>query len=226
MSTSNTRVFNPEFAEILEEAFSRCQIRPQTINQDHINEALRSANLMLVKFANAGVQQYRLQQQTVIMEAGEPRYELAAGTLDVWSMVYTRDGQDTPVWPMSRTDYEYIPTKTQPGRPHDFFFDRSSIDNGLRHFDLYPTPDTDGDTIRVWALMRSQDAVGIAENLTVAYEGFDAYAAELAARLARKYAPELLPGRTGLAQEAEDAWKLWRGADRERAPLRLKMRGY
>lgn len=226
MATSQTRTFSPEFAEILEESFSRCLIRPQTINQDHIYEAIRSANLMLVEFTNAGVQQYRLIEQTITLTAGQEQYSLAAGTLDIWSMVFNRDGQDTPVWPHSRTDYQRIPSKGQEGRPYNYFIDRGAVGNAQRQVYLWPTPDTTGETVRIWALTRSEDAIETSENLTVAYEGFDAYAAKLAERLARKFAPELLGGRDGLKQEAKDAWDLWRGADRERTPLRFRMRGY
>lgn len=226
MSVSTTRTFNPEFAEILTEAYSRCLIRPQTINQEHIRDAIRSANLMLVDFSNAGVQQYRLIEQEITLVSGQAVYSLAVGTLDVWSMVFRRDDQDTPVWPMSRTDYQRIPNKTQEGRPYNYFCDRASIDNGQRTISLYPTPERDGDTLQIWALTRSLDAVQMRQNLTVAYEGFEAYCSSLARRLARKYAPELIGGQTGLAQEELQAWNLWRGADKERSPLRIRMRGY
>ncbi len=45
------RTFNPQFAELLSEAFARAEIRPIGVTQEHIEEAIRSANYLLTDFS-------------------------------------------------------------------------------------------------------------------------------------------------------------------------------
>jgi hypothetical protein len=224
MATSGVRQFNPQFAELLSEAFSRIQIRPAAVTQDHIVEAVRSANLMFVSFANRVQHQFQLQEVTQALTASDPTYDLPAGGLDVWSAVVRKDGVDTPVWPMARVDYQRIPSKTQEGRPFNYFVERGKVGNTRRTITFWPTPDgTSADEAIMWVLMRPEDATGLPENISVAWEWFDAYACDLTARLAEKYAPELYDGKSIMAERAFLSAK---GADRERAPTRFRMRGY
>lgn len=223
MATSGTITTDYQFAEIMSEAFERCQIPPLAIVQEHIDACVRSAQLMLVEFGNRGVHQYQLSHTTIDLEAGEPTYNLPVGTIDLWSAVLTRDGSDTPVWPMGRQAYEYIPKKSQTGRPFNYFVDRATTGLQLRTVTLWPVPDRSTDVLKVWVWKSAQDVGSIGNTLAVAPEWVDAYAAGLAKRMARKFAPGLVGE---LTSEAEQAFSLAHGTDRERAPLRLRMRGY
>lgn len=223
MSTSGTRAFDPQFAELLSEAFSRIQIRPLSVTQEHIDEAIRSANLMLVHFAIKGMAQYQMSQQSISLVQGTPTYNLPAGALDIWSAVHRRDNLDTPVWPFSRSDYHHIPSKTQEGRPFNYFADRGVLGAATRSVTLWPTPDRTGDELLCWFLMKSEDASGLPENISVAYEYFEAYASNLCARLAEKFAPQSFREKLQLA---DMAWKAAQDGNRERAPTRMRMRGY
>jgi hypothetical protein len=224
MATSGTRLFNPQFAELLSEAFSRILIRPAAITQDHIEEGLRSANLMFISFANRVQHQFQLQEVTQALTANDPSYDLPVGAADVWSAVVRKDGVDTPVWPMARTDYQRVPSKTQTGRPFNYFVERGKVGTTVRTITFWPTPDgTSATEARMWVLMRPQDATGLPENIGSSWEWFDAYAADLTARLAEKFAPELMVDKK---LEAREAFNIAKGADRERAPTRFRMRGY
>lgn len=224
MATSGTRTFNPKFADLLSEAFSRVLIRSAAVTQDHIDEAIRSANLMFVSFANRVQHQFQLQHVTQALTAADAEYDLPVGALDVWSAVVRKDGQDTPVWPMARVDYQRIPSKTQEGRPFNFFVERGKVGNAQRTITFWPTPDgTSATEARMWVLMRPEDATGLPENLSVAWEWFDAYASDLTARLAEKYAPEQHADKEA---KAERAFLIAKGGDRERSPTRFRMRGY
>lgn len=223
MATSGTRLFNPDFADLLSEAFARCLIRPAVVNQEHIDEAMRSANLTFITMAAKSQMQFQMQEVTLTMEAGEPTYNLPVGALEAWSAVYRKDNQDTPVWPMSRLNYQRIPDKTNEGRPFNFLMERGKIGIEQRTVTLWPVPDTDDDELVVWCVMKPEDVTAMPETLGIAWEWFDAYAAELARRLARKFAPELV---ADLAVESNEAVGLAKHSDRERAPLRLRMRGY
>lgn len=215
--------FNPEFAEILSEAFSNCGIRPQTVTSEHIDEALRSANLGLVKFSNAGVKQYQLLYKTLALTAGVASYSLPADTLDVWAATVIRDGSETPIWPISRVDYMNIPKKIQTGRSYNYYVDKGKVGLTQRTIYLWPTPDRSTDVINYWAWTRNSDATDLNQTSPMAYEWLDAYALELSTRLSIKYAPD----RTALFQQmAAESFKLAKEGNRERAPVRFKMRGY
>jgi hypothetical protein len=218
-----TTTFNPEFAEILSEAFANCGIRPSTVTTEHIDEAIRSSNLALLKFSNLGVKQYNLVQRTITTVSGQASYSLPQSSLDVWSAVLTRDNADTPIWPIGRTDYQNIPKKTQLGKTYNYFVDRGKVGTTQRTIYVWPVPDRSTDIISYWSWERETDQTDMNQTAPIAYEWIDAYACEIAARMAKKFAPD----RFGLLkQEAKEAFVTARMADRERAPVRFKFRGY
>jgi len=218
-----SKSFNPEFAELLSEVFFRCSIVPLDVTQEHIDEALRSANFALVKFNNKGVKEYQLVQQSIPLVAGTASYSLAAGTLDVWSAVLHRGTQDIPVWPIGRVDYQRIPSKTTQGRPFNYFVDKGQTGTAQRTITFWPSPENSTDTVTIWAWVRSDDQLSMAQTVPMAYEWLDAYAAEIAARMARKYKPDAVDS---LKAEAAEAFLDARATDRDRSPTRFRMRGY
>lgn len=218
-----TATFNPEFAEILSEAFSNCGIRPVNVTTEHIVEATRSAQLTLVDFSNKGVKQYQLQNRTITVTSGISFISLPADVLDVWSATVLRDGQETPMWPISRTDYQNIPKKSQTGRMFNYFVDKGKEGTTPRIVYLWPTPDRSTDVFSYWAWVRNSDQLTMSQLAPMSYEWLDAYATALALRLARKFAPDRIEDLKGVSS---DAFLNARYADRERAPTRFKMRGY
>jgi hypothetical protein len=215
--------FDPTFAEVLSEAFSNCGIRPQLVTQEHIDEAIRSANYALVKFSNRGVKQYSLSYRTLTLNPASASYVLPEDVIDVWAATTLRDGAETPIWPISRTDYLTIPKKTNTGRPYNYFFDKGATGTNQRTIYLWPMPDRTTDVLNYWALTRHTDVTDLSSVGPMAYEWLDAYANEIAVRMALKYAPDRLAGLTTLA---EQSFQLAYSANRERAPVRFKMRGY
>lgn len=222
------RTFNPQFAELLSEAFSRIEIRPIQVEQEHIDEALRSVNFLLTEFANRGVHQFQLITQDIPTIVGEPTYELMDGALDVWHAVYSRDGSDTPIWPFSRSDYHSVPDKDAEGRPNQYFTDRGKTGNVRRTITLWPVPDR-VDTLKLWVWARADQQTSLTETAPIAHEFIDAYADGLGLRLAKKFnrlkVRELTadfygsPGNPG-------SFDLAVTAARERSPSRFRMRGY
>jgi hypothetical protein len=218
-----TATFNPEFAEILSEAFANCGIRPASVAVEHLDEALRSANLLLVSFSNRGVKQYQLQYRQLAVTSGVTSMTLPTDVLDVWAATLLRDGQETPLWPIARTDYLAIPKKSQTGRIFNYFVDRGKEGTTARVIYVWPTSDRATDVINYWAWVRNSDEVDMNQTSPMSYEWLDAYASELAARMAWKYAPDRVEK---LQARADRAFLEARYADRERAPTRFKMRGY
>lgn len=221
MATSGTRDFTPTFADMLSEAFSRIQIRAANVVEEHITEAIRSANLMLIDFGNRGVQQYQLIESTLALTATDATYDLPAGTIDVWHAIYRRDDSDTPIWPISRSDYHSIPDKTNPGRPFNFFVAREPVGDDTRTITFWPVPDR-ADSVLLWVWVQPESVEKMNETLGISKEWFDAYAAALAARLGRKFAPALV---NDLSSEAGVAFLAARSATRERRDLRIRGRG-
>jgi hypothetical protein len=207
---------------MLSEAFSRCLIRPANVTQDHIEEAIRSANLMLIEFGNDGVHQHQLVEAVIPTVPAQETYDLPAGTIDVWHAIFRRSDSDTPIWPMSRSDYHSIPNKTNPGRPFNYFVERNPVGDGTRTITLWPVPDQ-VDELRIWVWVQHETVVKLNETLGVAKEWFDAYAAALAARLAWKFAASLIDK---LEAKAGQAYKLAKTATRERVDTRVRAQGY
>lgn len=223
MATSGTRTFNPDLAEITVEAFERCQIRPSAITGEHISSAIRSCNFMLSDWSTKGFKQFELANATLSMIVSVANYTLPAGTLDIWSAVLRRNGIDDPMYAISRTDYNDIPKKDVEGRPDRYFVDRGQTGDGQRVAYIWPTPDNSTDVIRYIALRRIEDVTNLAETAPVAYEWNEAFVSGLAAKLAVKFAPQLVSDRVA---EAMFAFKNARDADRDRSPLRIRVRGY
>jgi hypothetical protein len=217
------RTFNPQFAEILSEAFSRIEIRPLQVTQEHIDEALRSANFLLTEMTNRGVTQFQLIEQEITLVAGTATYDLMEGALDVWHAVYTRDGSDTPIWPFSRSDYHSIPDKTAAGRSNQYFTDRGKTGNTRRTITLWPVPDR-ADTLNLWVWARADTQTNdISLTAPIAAEFVDAYADGLGKRLAKKFNRLKV---SELSKDFEESFGLAFTTARERTPLRIRMRGY
>lgn len=224
MSTSGTRQFTPDFADLLSEAFSRVRVRPETVVEEHIKQAILSANLMLVELAGAGIEEFALTETIITLVDGTSIYNLPAGTVDVWYGIVRKANNDTPIWPISRDDFTSIPNKTTKGRPLNFFVDRSGIGETTRTITFWPVPGTaSADTVRLWVWRRPEAILKIGNDIGVSWEWLDCYAAGLAKRLAVKYAPDLEEKR---AQEFGRAIVLAKRLGRNRAPTRIRATGY
>lgn len=126
----------------------------------------------------------------------------------------TAQPQDRVVFSISRTDYNNVPDKFQQGYPTTYWFNRQI--NPTVTF--YLTPDGNGPyQFFYWRQVRPQDAV-LQNGTTIEMPSrfFDAFAAGLAARLARKYNPQLA---AELRAEAQEAFTKAAQEDTERTPI-------
>lgn len=221
MATSGTRNFTPRFADMLSEAFSNALIRLSNVTAEHVDQAILSANLMLIDFGNRGVHQYQLFEQSITLASGTATYALPAGTNDVWSAVLRRDGADTPVWPMSRSDYHTLPDKDTEGRPFNFAVSTEAVGDAARSITLWPVPDRT-DTLLLWLWGQPEAVVKMNETLGVGKQWYNAYATALSWRIAKKFAPQVADQ---LKMDAEAAFAYAQMATRERRDLRLRATG-
>lgn len=127
------------------------------------------------------------------------------------------DPIDRILTPISRTDYAAQPDKIQQAPPTTFWFDRVSP---IPVLTMWPAPDGNGPyVVFLYCMRRIQDAsVGSGQTSDIPYRFVDALVADLAKRLARKYAPALV---AELTMEANEAWLLASGEDRERVSFFL-----
>ncbi len=222
MTTSGTynTVANFNIAQIIDEAFRRCQITPSEITGEHMISARISLDLMFTTWCNDGLQQFIIDQQIhpLVGDGTDTNFTTPAGTVDLWSMVF-RNANDTDmeISAISRVDYQNISQKVTAGQPVSYFVDKTTIPPVVY---LWPVQNVTG-TFVVYNRVRQIQDTGAYTNTpdtTVLYK--DAICAGLAARLAEKYCDADLE--TRLLAKYEQIYTLAKDQDRDRAPLVIK----
>ena len=184
MAVSNSKDFELDVAEYIEEAFERCGLEVRT-GYD-LKTARRSLNLMLAEWANRGLNQWTIKQRTLSLVKSDGQYDLGTDVIDVLSVVVRRDDTDFSVERISRDTYLSIPNKTTEGRTNQFFLDRQITPN----LKIWPVPENSTDVIHYDALTRIDDADTQVNTLDVPFRFYPCLAAGLAYYLAMKKAPE------------------------------------
>lgn len=228
MATSGTYIFNPDLAEMVDEALERCRIDPAKITSRHILSARRSMRFMLADWATRDYHNFRIQRQSFALVQSQSVY--IAGTdfdneapatngqaiLDILHVVLRRNGVDTPVVLMSRDELINIPDKDIEGRP-----DRVFIDKGRDGITLtfWTVPENSTDEIHYDAVLKFEDSDTAADNSDIPYYMYDAFAYGLSFRLAEKFSvPDL---EAALYQKSENAFRSGSNAARERGDVRI-----
>lgn len=130
MSTSGTSVFNLDLNNIVEEAFERCGLESRT-GYD-LKTARRSMNLMAIEWANRGINLWTVDQQTIVMNTGQPIYPLPVDTIDILdAVIRTQSGSqynqvDINVSRIAEPTYLSIPNKLTTGRPIQMYVNRQT----------------------------------------------------------------------------------------------------
>jgi hypothetical protein len=213
MTTSGTRDFNLDVAEIIEEAYERCGLEVRT-GYD-ARTARRSLNLMLAEWANRGLNLWTVAEGMFTVTQGDASYVLAADVIDILDVVVRRSGTDFEVDRISRTEYFTLPNKTTQGRPSQYFLDRTITPTMY----LWTAPDNSTDQIRYYYVRRMQDADSLKNTNDIPFRFLPCMVAGLSYYLSMKKAPE----RTGLLKAVYDE-EFQRAADEDidRVPLKLQ----
>tara|TARA_R110001592_G_scaffold34235_2_gene117697 strand:- start:4865 stop:5533 length:669 start_codon:yes stop_codon:yes gene_type:complete len=186
MTVSNSKDFELDVAEYIEEAFERCGLEVRT-GYD-LKTAKRSLNLMLAEWANRGLNQWTIKQRTQTVTQADGEYDLGADVIDVLSLVVRRDNTDFALTRVSRDTFLSIPVKTTQGRPSQFFLDRQITPN----LKIWPVPDNSTDVIVYDALTRMDDADAQVNTLDMPFRFYPCLAAGLAYYIGLKRAPNRL----------------------------------
>ncbi len=226
--TTDTTEFNLDLNAVVEEAFERCGAELRT-GYD-LRTARRSLNLLLMEWANRGINLWTLDSGEIPLVVGQADYDLPLDTVDLLDhVVRTGTGTaqvDIGISRISVSTYATIPNKTVAGRPLQVWVQRQSgaTDSvGAVQYPkitVWPVPDSSTPyTFVYWRLRRMQDAGNGINGQDVPFRLMPALVAGLAYMLSMK-----LPGAAERSQslktEYEQQWQLAAEEDREKAPVR------
>lgn len=218
VQTSQAFNFSPTGGEIILNAFDRVQIRATEIEQTQMQRAVMEMNLALVKFNNMpGPNLWTIDLQSFPLLQGSATYSVPAETtmiLDGFIRYSTNPNLDRYLFPISRSEYAAISTKTTQGFPSQYWFDRIASPTVT----FYLTPDDAYTyTFFYYRVCQIQDAtITNGFNVQVIYRFLDALTADVAHRLARVYRPELEQQRK---LDRDEAWMIAAEQDTEWVPM-------
>jgi len=225
MTTSGTFIFNPDLAELVDEAMERARIDPAHLTARHVLSARRSMRFMLADWATKDYHNFRITEETLTLTQSQAAYvagtdfDLGVGgvnVIDIIDVSLRRNGVDTPVTFMPRREYLDIPEKTIEGRPDRVFVDKGR--DGIT-LTLWTVPENSTDILVFNTVRKFEDSDTAADTADIPYYMYDAFAYGLAFRLAEKYAPPELE--QALYGKAQNAFMDAQNAVRERGDVRI-----
>lgn len=231
MTTTGTTAFSPQLVEIVEEAFDR--VGTELRSGYDFRTARRSLNLLLMEWANRGINMWTIEEGTISLVSGTGTYNVPIDTVDlIEAIIRTNSGStslqsDLTISRISVSTYASIPAKLNTGRPIQYYFRRLSGATVPVTGVIYPTvtvwPVPDGSTTYTfvyWRMRRLQDAGDGANTQDVPFRFVPALVAGLAYYLAMKL-PEGQPKIQMLQAEYESQWEKASTEDRETASSRF-----
>lgn len=222
MTTSGTAVWNPDIAEVVEEAFERAGVEIRTGYQ--LKTARRSLNYLLASWANRGINLWTVEQGTIALTQGTVEYPLPADTVDIIEHVIRQNPGsqsnqvDLQIVRVALPTYATIPNKLATGRPIQLYVDRQAPVPKIK---IWPTANNDSYTLVYWRLRRLNDAGSSGTyTLDVPFRFLEAMTAGLAYQIALK-----TPGSADrvdmLKALYEEAFQMAADEDRDKAPIKL-----
>ena len=213
MATSNSRTFDLDVAEIIEEAYERCGLVLRT-GYD-AKTARRSMNLMFADWANRGLNLWTVAEGTQALTAGTATYTFTSDYTDLLEVVIRRSGVDYELSRMSRGEYLTLPNKTTQGRPSQYYYNRQV----LPQITLWATPDNSTDTLVYYFVQRIQDVDTLANTTDAPFRFLPCMVAGLAYYLSLKRAPDRVQM---LKSIYEEEFQRAADEDEDRVPLKLQ----
>jgi len=214
MTTSGSRDFDLDVAEIIEEAYERCGLEVRT-GYD-ARTARRSLNLMFADWANRGLNLWTVKEATQALTKGTASYTFTANDIvDILDVVLRRDDTDYTVQRISRGEYATLPNKTTQGRPSQFYFDRQIAPI----LNLWAVPENSTDQIIYYYVRRIEDADTLVNTTDMPFRFYPCMVAGLAYYMAMKRAPDRIQM---LKTVYEEEFQRAADEDEGRTPLKLQ----
>ena len=205
MTTSGTYNFNPGLGEITLYAYNLIGVRNTAVLQEHMEAARMATNMMLARWANQGVNLWKVDLVTTPLVTGQSTYAVDSKTVVILDAYVTNDqtGEniDRIILPISRTEYASYPNKEQQGFPTVFWFDRLLSPTVT----LWPVPNVDNgpSTLKYYRVTQIQDSnLQNGQTVDIPYLWLEAFAYGLALRLAQVWRPEFVMTMKPFADEA------------------------
>ena len=195
MTTSGTYNFNPGLGELTLYAYNLIGVRNTAVLQEHMESARMATNLMLARWANQGVNLWKVDLVTTPLVTGQATYSVDAKTVVILDAYVQNDDSganiDRIILPISRTEYASYPNKEQQGFPTVFWFDRLLSPTVT----LWPVPNTDNgpQSLKYYRVTQIQDSnLQNGQTVDIPYLWLEAFASGLALRLAQIWKPEMV----------------------------------
>lgn len=227
--TTATTDFNLDLNTIVEEAFERCGAELRS-GYD-LRTAKRSLSLLLMDWANRGINLWTLEQGTHTLSYNVGTYDLAADTVDLLDhVIRTGTGTnqiDINISRISSSTYVAIPNKNATGRPIQIWINRrtgatDSAGNVVYpQFTVWPKPDNSTTYTLYYTRLRRMFDVGNGSNgQDIPFRFLPCMVAGLAYMLSMKI--QGADVRTAILKaQYDEAWDLAAGEDREKAAVRF-----
>jgi hypothetical protein len=198
MATSGTTDFNLSIDDLVEEAFERCGMRPQSGYQ--LNTARRSLNLLFLDWANRGLNLWTIEQATYSLVQGDNEISLPTDTVNVLEAIIRQNSQgtntDVYIERISREDWLNVPDKTSQARPAQFYVQRTNVPKVF----FYPAADQNY-TFVYYRIRRIQDAGDYTNTTDVNFRFLPCLASGLAYYLSLKFAPDRVQALKAMYEE-------------------------
>jgi hypothetical protein len=160
--TTGTTSFLPDVNEIIEEAYERCGAELRS-GYD-FRTAVRSLNLLLMEWANRGINLWTLDaNEFIYLTPGQATYTLPLDTVDLLDhVIRTGSGtnqQDINITRISSSTYWMIPNKNATGRPIQVWINRLSGQTSSTPTVVTPLTVTGTGTTATLTLYTTQNAI-------------------------------------------------------------------
>lgn len=231
MATSGAVSFSPDVGELVEEAYERAGL--QMVSGYDLRTARRSIDLMLMEWANRGINLWCVSEDEITMVDGQGAYTAINATPNVAvsileAVLRTDDGDvnnqsDYDLARISRSTFMSIPSKLSKGRPTQIYVDRQQ---GEIKMNLWPVPNDVTQKLVYTYIRRMEDSgPGGTYDPDVPDRFWPALVAGLAYNIALKK-PEAGQRIQMLKQVYDEQFQYAAEEDREKAPFRLYPGGY
>ena len=221
MATSGTTTFfsTLESIDVVADAFERCGIDFSKVSGNQLDSARRSIQFCFSDWGNRGPNLWRVELTTTALTSGSGTVTLDANVIEVLQ-AYVTDTSQSPdinyvLSAISRSDYAALPYPTQAGdRPTQYYFQRTTTPQLF----LWPVQDNATKTLGYYAWRFQQDVGAFTNQLDVPNRWYEALTANLAYRLAIKFAPDRV---AVLKTESVEMFNAAAAEDVESVPLRI-----
>ena len=224
MTTSGTTDFTLDLVSAVEEAFERCGLEVRS-GYD-MRTARRSINLMLMEWANRGLNMWTYEERTQLLTYGVGSYFLGADIVDVIEQVVQLPPYGTSPTisrlNVTRVSISTQATRTNPtvtGRPTEVYYHRGT--DGITA-NVWPLPGDGGPYTLVYhVLRRIEDAGAFTNTGDFPFRFLPVFVSGLAYYIAQKKRrddPNLVQT---LKAEYAEAWQAASEEDRDRSTLKI-----